>query len=532
MKKRLFASILALTMCGTGLSALAAEELAVQDETTTEMAEEAVIPAQGDGVEVTAPQEEQDIAAENGEEAITVQDDETAPNIVESGTCGEHAAWILDEDGTLTVSGTGDTAAPKDRSERWTNYKVKKIVIEEGITGIGDKLFSHDTFTDIEIPDSVTSIGSYAFDTCLDMTSFTIPKTVTHLGTAPFYDCRNLDSIVVDQDNPNYSSRGGVLYNKDKTVLLTVPCSMSGTYRMPSSVRTIEELAINSCSELTGIQLSKNLRTIKSAAFERSSGLTTLTIPSKVRSIAADAFEGCIKLKSFSVAGGNRTYTGVGGVLFSKDRHTLVAYPKGKRGRYAVPKGVTRIGDYAFCDCIKLTGVTLPNGLTEIGYRAFLQYRSYMHAMTIPKSVKTFGEQSVGYIWDNEGEPMDECYPNVLGFVIHGKPDSAAKDYAETNGFDFRLDTGIRGVKLSNLKGRKIAVTWNKNSRVDGYEIYYADNIRGKNPFMLTAKKNSSTIWYCAIDKWYYVQVRGYRKYSGKTYYTDWTEAKSIKITR
>ncbi len=103
---------------------------------------------------------------------------------IDSGTCGEDVTWSLDENGTLTISGTGDMSG-----NPWFSYMdlIKKVVIKDSVTSIGGGAFSGCTgLTSITIPDSVTSIGDRAFYGCSGLTSITIPDSVTSIGDGAF----------------------------------------------------------------------------------------------------------------------------------------------------------------------------------------------------------------------------------------------------------------------------------------------------------------------------------------------------------
>ena len=159
---------------------------------------------------------------------------------------------------------------------------------------------------------SVTSIGEYAFFNS-GLTSVTISNSVTSIGRRAFYKCSGLTSVTI-----------------------------------PNSVTSIGEDAFNSCS-----------------------GLTSVTIGNSVTSIGEAAFYKCTGLTSINVASDNSNYCSVDGVLFNKDKTTLIQYPGGKQGAYTIPNSVTRIGDYAIYYCTGLTSVTIPNSVTSIGYEAF-----------------------------------------------------------------------------------------------------------------------------------------------------------------
>ena len=105
-----------------------------------------------------------------------------------SGTCGDNLTWTLDDNGTLTISGTGEMknySGNLNQSAPWhSNIKsIKSVVIEKGVTNIGDYAFSWcNSLTSITIPKNVTSIGKSAFSKCSSLTSITIPNRVTSIG--------------------------------------------------------------------------------------------------------------------------------------------------------------------------------------------------------------------------------------------------------------------------------------------------------------------------------------------------------------
>ena len=179
---------------------------------------------------------------------------------------------------------------------------LTSITIPDGVTSIGNLAFSGcSSLTSITIPDSVTSIGYYAFSGCSSLTSITIPDGVTSIGTSAFYNCSRLTSITI-----------------------------------PDSVTSIGSSAFRYCSSLTSITIPDSVTSIGSYAFEDCSSLTSITIPSSVETIGDYAFSGCSSLTSITI-----------------------------------PDGVTSIGSYAFKDCSSLTSITIPDSVTSIGSYAF-----------------------------------------------------------------------------------------------------------------------------------------------------------------
>ena len=114
----------------------------------------------------------------------------------------DNLTWTLTADGTMTISGTGAMKNydyynnPSSASQK--KDSVKKVVIEDGVTSIGESAFNTCIgLTSITIPDSVTSIGTLAFSACSSLRSITIPNSVTSIGALAFRACSSLSSITI-----------------------------------------------------------------------------------------------------------------------------------------------------------------------------------------------------------------------------------------------------------------------------------------------------------------------------------------------
>ncbi len=272
-----------------------------------------------------------------------------------------------------------------------------------------DKVFNENNYKSLTTADipasvtysgttySVTSIGWYAFYECTGLTSVTIPNSVTSIGVYAFVSCSGLTSFSVAGDNSNYSSKEGVLFNKQQTTLIQYPARKQGEYVIPNSVTSIVDYAFASCSGLTSLTIPNSITSIVDYAFEGCSSLTSVTIPNNVTNIGKGAFSGCSSLSSVTIP---NSVTSIGESVFSNcSSLTAVEIPNSITSigysafagcssltAVEIPNSVTSIGWYAFYECIGLTSVTIPNSVTSIGHYAFYGCSS-LTSVTIPNSV-------------------------------------------------------------------------------------------------------------------------------------------------
>ena len=176
---------------------------------------------------------------------------------------------------------------------------LTSVTIPNSVTSIGDEAFyGCSGLTSITIPNSVTRIGEGAFAYCSGLTSVTIPNSVTSIGDFAFLYCTSIN--VVD-DNPNYSSKDGVLFDKQQTTLIQYPGGKQGAYVIPNSVTSIGNYAFYGCSGLTSITIPNSVTSIGKDAFKNCSGLTSIMIPNSVTRIGNHAFCNCSGLTSVTI---------------------------------------------------------------------------------------------------------------------------------------------------------------------------------------------------------------------------------------
>ena len=185
--------------------------------------------------------------------------------------------------------------------ELFRDTSLAEVVFEKGSVCeyIGEKAFYNCKIAKINIPESVTKIGSSAFEDCKELTEISIPESVTEIGSGAFNDCKKLTDIQVHEENVAYQSIDGNLYTKDgKTLLQYAIGKTEKSFAVPVGVMTIGRSAFSGCEALENVILPENIMTIEHNAFFGCLALTEISIPQSVTVIEWAAFLGCSNLKS------------------------------------------------------------------------------------------------------------------------------------------------------------------------------------------------------------------------------------------
>ena len=302
------------------------------------------------------------------------------------------AATFASKTSTFIVDGVTYTYSGTTASVTSTPSGLAHVTILESITpsdgntysvtSIGDYAFQGSSLTSVTIPSSVISIGTEAFKRS-GLTSVTIPSSVTSIGAGAFAQCADLTSINVDSDNPNFSSKDGVLFSKDEKTIVCYPAGYTGnSYAIPSTVTSIGEAAFSGCTKLTSITIPPSVTSIGAGAFS-GSVFMSVTIPSSVSSIGAYAFLSS-QLSSIIFAEGSKL-TSIEPNTFEQCQYLA---------SITIPSSVTSIGEYAFADCSELKSVTFAEGAElNIGDYAFSGCTK-LNSITIPSRVTSIGESA------------------------------------------------------------------------------------------------------------------------------------------
>ena len=222
---------------------------------------------------------------------------------------------------------------------------------------------------------TVIGIQDFAFYGSTNLRSVEIPASVTTIGTQVFDDCGSvLQEITVSPQNQNFYAKDGVLYDKYQTELIFCAKNRTGRFTVPSDVQKIHEFAFNKCTGITEIVLPNGLTEIGAFAFTDCSNMTSINIPTGLKKLGDNAFRNATALSSNINL--PASLTSIGNDVFRYCRSlTNVTFSE----------GITSIGAYAFNGCSALTSIELPGSLTTLGISSFAN--TGLTSITIPNGI-------------------------------------------------------------------------------------------------------------------------------------------------
>ncbi len=303
----------------------------------------------------------------------------------------QQVAGLYDADGVLLASweesGIDDTCSNASDVIVRTYPNTSKVIISDSVTSLATNAFYYcNALTELELPNSITKLNNQAINYCNSLTHVYIPDSVSDIGQYNFYRCENLTSIEVSNSNANYCSQDGVLFNKDKTKLISYPCGKTNTdYTIPNSVLEIDYYAF-SYSKLKNITIPNSVTKIGTQAF-RYSNLTSMDIPESVTKLGDWALADCTSLTYVKIPSSMKSESifdvPVGQNIFENCTSLKTAIINSDRISYMMFSGCTSltnvtissavksIGTEAFSGCTSITNLSVPSSVTKIDSNAF-----------------------------------------------------------------------------------------------------------------------------------------------------------------
>ena len=235
-----------------------------------------------------------------------------------------------------------------------------------GLKTIGDYAFyKNEKLETIEfLGSNLTSIGFSAFNSCTSLTELNLSGNKATIGGNAFYNCTSLATV----------NLGEGLETIDGSTFRY--CKSLETVNFPESLININGYAFENCHRLSSIKIPNKVTRIDDCAFSNCPALKSVSIGSSCSFISSTAFVGTSSIDRITVSEDNKNFTAVDGVLYNKDKITLVLYPKNREGEFAVPDTVTSIANYAFDNSPNITKVTIGENVKSIGTGAFRNCKS------------------------------------------------------------------------------------------------------------------------------------------------------------
>lgn len=346
--------------------------------------------------------------------------------VIGSGDCGTGVTWTLTNDWVLTISGSGDMNNywnPDDSSTSWekvpwldSRESITHVTIEEGVTSVGSYAFNGCVnVKEIELPEHMSELGVAVFAGCSQLNRIEIPSGIKVIYSSTFNGCSGLQEVVLPESITNIGANSFKGCSGLQQIVLPENvteigfdafsgCSSLQEVVIPGGVTEIESNVFKGCSSLQRIVIPSGMEKIGAFAFDGCSGLQEIDIPESVKNIEYYAFCGCsglqeivlpegltrIEQSTFSRCGNLKrivipeSVTGIGKSAF---------YGCGNLQEIILPEGLTEIGEDAFSLCESLKEIILPKGLTEIMESTFYQCNS-LQEIILPESVTGIGKRA------------------------------------------------------------------------------------------------------------------------------------------
>ena len=338
-----------------------------------------------------------------GDNAL-VSGDYLLPSTVTEIGCGNFASLTIPEDHpTFYIQ---DNCLINRATKTLIDVLDGFVIPADGsVVTIGDNAFRDKDFTHIEIPDGVTAIGNSAFCNCMNLETIVLPDSLVTIDVSAFSECVSLQQIVLPESITQISNF--TFENCIGLTSITIPdsityigncafmgCSNLASISLPEGLTHIDDFAFTDCSALTEVILPETLVSLGSDAFARCQELGSLHIPANLVSIGVNPICDCGNLTSLTVSEENPEYYIYGNCLIGRSNKIVIV----GIGQVSLPMdgSVDTINDYAFSNCYDTTTLTLPDGITYIGYAAFSG--TGLTDLVLPEGVTYISDYAFGYL--------------------------------------------------------------------------------------------------------------------------------------
>ncbi|WP_034449497.1 leucine-rich repeat protein [Butyrivibrio sp. AE2032] len=297
--------------------------------------------------------------------------------------------------GNVSINHAGNTP--------WYLSKAESIEVEidEGITNIQDYAFASTKVTNIDIPNTVTSIGTGAYYGCKANQKLVIPNKVTSIGAGAFGYCTNLTGLEIPASVKNIGEYA--FFECEK---------IAGKIDVPNGITTIKKGTFSGCENVEDVVIPESVLAIEDGAFAVFCGLKRLTIPCYTTfesGYDVFAFSGCEKLEYVSITGFGPTWDFEDYFTnLHSYRYTPWRLSKVDSLEVSIAEGVTRIGNYCFCGCLNMKEINIPSTVTEIGDYAYCNCNASSAVegckLVIPSGVTSIGDHAFEYCKQATGD--------------------------------------------------------------------------------------------------------------------------------
>lgn len=242
---------------------------------------------------------------------------------------------------------------PTEGKSQLTSTEDGFVFISDGVTA--QLVIYTGTQTEITLPDSFVNPDGK------EISSYSITENT-------FSFCTSVQAIHASQNNANYSSEDGVLYDKSGKVLVRVPAGKSGKYVMPDTILSMEYYALYYCANLENVVFGNGITAIEYDCFTGCGNIQSITLGSKVTDFNTYSLKDCKKLSEIIVPSDNNYYMAQNGALYDKKNSTLEFLPYVQTGVLIIPEGIKSLGSSGIKEHSEITSVVIPASVTNLGY--------------------------------------------------------------------------------------------------------------------------------------------------------------------